>query len=913
MKKLFAFTVLMCCLLCSVVHADVYISEAVSKNLTLHPDERDKIHDYVILSNNGQDAVSLTGMTLCDDAGKAYPLPDRQLSPGEQLLIYCTGKKDGAPFKLSADGETLYLKNADGSTHSCLAIPALNANERFVDGKIQSGCKTSAAVSGIRLSEVCASNATIAVNGETPDWVEIENTGSETVNLSGWYLSDNASKPLKWRLPEDFSLAAGEMKAVYLNETTVGFKLSSEGEEIVLTNPDGRTMDYVAFGAQPQDTSMALEDCTWKQTYCVTPGQANRILSKSAYEAEVFSANNTGVYISEVLTASADFSSTRTQYDYIELHNATSERISLNGWYLSDSGSDPHKWAFPRNAFIPAKGYALIYADGTEKTTENKNVYYATFKLSQDNDIVLLSKGDTVIDHLSLGDQFGGVSCGRIAGGTGETVFFEKTTPQTANPTVGYRSRVAAPVFSHEGGALTDPICVEITVPEGATVYYTLNGETPTAKSSIYSAPIPVNKTTVLRAVACKEGELISPIVTASYLFDVSFAVPVVSLITDEKYISDSNIGLFVQRDDYRYDWEYPVHVQYFENGEIKINQLSSFRITGGFSRKRGQKSMAVYARGSLSEDRFSYNPFENRDYADIKSFTLRAAGTETWGTRFKDAFLTSLAEGENVMYQDARTVVVYINGRFWGHYNLREKINKHSIAQWEGITDENLIDNITLLKNKGDVLKGDRVEMTQLIKFCRTKDLNNKENLQYVLDNIDVMSWFDHTIFEIITGNGDMENVRYYKFPGGKWKVCLFDLDYAMAATNAYPLKVFINDPNEDIPFLYHEPVSALLKVPAMKELFLTRFGEILFEKFQPQDLDAQIDEWVKVIEPLIPAQNERWRTGDVEKWREAVATLRQNCQERPKKIVEHIASYFSLSKDEMEKYFGAFLKAVE
>lgn len=910
MKKLFALTVLMCSLLCAAAHADVYIQEAVSKNLTLHPDQKGEVHDYVILSNSGQTAVSLAGMKLCDEAGKAYRLPDRQLAPGEQLLIYCTGKSGGAPFKLSADGETLYLKNADGSTHSSLKIPAMDANERFVDGKVVVD-RSSAAVSSVRLSEVCASNSMIADSGETPDWVEIENTGSETADLSGWHLSDNASKPLKWRLPEGFTLAAGERKVVYLHESTVGFKLSSEGESVVLSDQKGRIMDYVVFDAQQQDTSLALEDGVWKQTYSVTPGEANRILSKSAYEMEVFSSNKTGVYISEVLTASANFTNSGNRFDFIELHNTTSQRISLYGWYLSDSGSDPKKWAFPKNAFIPANGYIIIYADGREINTSQSNVYSATFKLSQDNDVVILSNDNKVVDHISLGEQYGGISCGRIADGAGETVFFEKATPRSANPKVGYHVQTASPVLSHQGGILTETVSVEITAPAGATIYYTLNGETPTVKSSVYSAPIAVSKTTVLRAAAYKNGELISPVVSASYLFDIPFTVPVVSLITDDKYVNDSSMGLF--KHDIKYEWEYPVHVQYFENGELMINQLSSTRITGGSSRKRGQRSLAVYARGALSEDRFSYNPFENRDYTDVKSFTLRAAGTETWGTRFKDAFLTSLAAGTNVMYQDAQTVVVYINGRFWGHYNLREKINKYSIAQWEGVTDEDVIDNITILKNKGDVLQGSRDDMNRLINFCRTKDLNNEDNLQYVLDSIDVMSWFDHTIFEIISGNEDPENVRYYKVPGGKWKVCLFDLDFAMKDNNPYPISRFINDPRAEVTYLYHEPVSALLKVPAMRELFLERFGEILYEKFQPDALDAQIDEWVKVIGPLIPAQDERWNTGDIQAWNETVATLRKYCRERPAKVVEHITKTLSLSKSEVTKYFGDFLNAVK
>jgi len=918
MKKLFMLTVFLCCLLCVSAYADVYICEAVSKNLTLHPDAQGQVYDYVVLSNNGQDAVALDGMTLCDEAGKAYPLPARQLASGEQLLIYCSGEEGGAPFKLSSEGETLFIKNADGSTHSSLSIPAMSHNERFVNGKIVFDRQSSAAVCGIRLSEICPDNTLVASGGETPDWIEIENAGSTAADLSGWYLSDNASKPLKWALPGGFTLAAGEKRAVYLPEATVGFKLSAEGESVILSDSQGRAMDYAVYGALENDASMALDNGVWKTTYSVTPGKANSILSKDAYERSVFSANTSGVYISEVLTASANFTNKGNRYDYIELYNTTSKRISLKGWYLSDSSANPQKWAFPKDAFIPAKGYAIIYAAGKSISTKLDSVYYATFKLSMENEIVLLSKGDTVVDHISLGNQYGGVPCGRVIGGTGETVFFEKTTPQKENPKSGCRAQTAPPSFSHKGGIMSGAVSVSISAPAGATVYYTLNGDTPTTKSKVYSGPISVSATTLLRAAAYVKGEVISPVVTASYLFGVSSTVPVVSLITDDKYLNDYDMGLFKRGDkekaNYMYDWEYPVHVQYIENGELKINQLSSFRIAGETSRKRAQKGMAIFARSALSEDRFSYNPFPNRDYSDLKSFTLRAAGTEGSETRFKDAFLTSLAAGTNVMYQDARIVNVYINGKYWGHYNLREKINKYSIAQWEGITDEDVIDNITILKNKGDVLQGSREEMTPLIKFCRTKDLKKAENLQYVLDRIDVMSWFDHAIFEIICGNKDLENVRYYKVPGGKWKVCLYDLDNAMQDTKRYPLNRLVTDPDDDeVYHLYHEPISALLRVPAMRDMFLTRFGEILYQKFQPAMLDAQITQWANEIGPLISAQNKRWETGSKKDWNASVATLRKYCKERPAEVVEHLTSKFSLSKAEVKKYFGAFLGTVK
>ena len=94
MKKVFTLILLMCCLLCAVAHADVYICEAVSKNLTLHPDPQGEAHDYVILANDGPSAISLAGMKLCDEEGKAYSLPDRELAPGEMVEVRITDAFD---------------------------------------------------------------------------------------------------------------------------------------------------------------------------------------------------------------------------------------------------------------------------------------------------------------------------------------------------------------------------------------------------------------------------------------------------------------------------------------------------------------------------------------------------------------------------------------------------------------------------------------------------------------------------------------------------------------------------------------------------------------------------------------------------------------------------------------------------
>lgn len=78
---------------------------------------------------------------------------------------------------------------------------------------------------------------------------------------------------------------------------------------------------------------------------------------------------------------------------------------------------------------------------------------------------------------------------------------------------------VEAPVIDPAGGAFTSVQTVKITTAtEGATIYYTLDGKTPTEESEVYSEPISVDGITTIKAVAIKEGMNNSEIVTAKYI-----------------------------------------------------------------------------------------------------------------------------------------------------------------------------------------------------------------------------------------------------------------------------------------------------------------------------------------------------------------------------------------------------------
>lgn len=126
------------------------------------------------------------------------------------------------------------------------------------------------------ITEVQSSNSALTFDFDEYDWVEIYNAGSTDIDLTGYYMSDNPDNLLKSQLsvyvgplPSDMDpvLKAGEFTLVFCSNTDVAdinrhfdyfhtnFKLSSEGEEIHLSAPDGSLISSLVFPALSQNES----------------------------------------------------------------------------------------------------------------------------------------------------------------------------------------------------------------------------------------------------------------------------------------------------------------------------------------------------------------------------------------------------------------------------------------------------------------------------------------------------------------------------------------------------------------------------------------------------------------------------------------------------------------------------------
>jgi CotH protein/lamin tail-like protein len=105
------------------------------------------------------------------------------------------------------------------------------------------------ALAQVRITEFMASNDRTLVDedGDAPDWIEIGNLGTAT-DISGWFLTDDASNLSKWQFPAATQLAAGDFLAVFASSKNravsgaplhTNFKLKASGEYLALVKADG--------------------------------------------------------------------------------------------------------------------------------------------------------------------------------------------------------------------------------------------------------------------------------------------------------------------------------------------------------------------------------------------------------------------------------------------------------------------------------------------------------------------------------------------------------------------------------------------------------------------------------------------------------------------------------------------------
>ena len=278
-------------------HNGVYISELMARNGTTTAGPNGQYPDWIELLNTTNAPVDLSGCGISDDI---------RIDPGQYLVLWCMVEQmDGyisLPFNLSGSkGDAVILVDKNGGILDMWEFGAQEKDYSLIRGytgdgnldvhsdfvvtdKPTPGYPNTAAgyaafdkqrnpdvgVHDITFSEILSDGYRYKLDAKgVPDdddqgkWVELYNRSDQSVDLSGYSLSDNEKKPTKWVFPEGTSIAGKGYLILYMSGSlplegkdeksvtaemkarTLNFAVSGQGETLYLYNDAGTLIDRV--------------------------------------------------------------------------------------------------------------------------------------------------------------------------------------------------------------------------------------------------------------------------------------------------------------------------------------------------------------------------------------------------------------------------------------------------------------------------------------------------------------------------------------------------------------------------------------------------------------------------------------------------------------------------------------------
>ncbi len=447
--------------------AQLHLNELMAVNNSTDYDDFFEAEDWVEVYNSGG-IVNLAGYYLSDDPDSLtkwmFPSTNAGLTtvlPGGHVRIWCDNDldqgEDHAGFKLSGDGEEVFLVEPDGVTVvDQIAFGPQAANISY--GRACDGCPdwiyfdvptpeqpnayVQPETAQLYLNEFQHQNATTVAPELGPGgaWLELHNPNAFAVNVANYTLSHSTAS---WTLPNDDPVGtvieSEGFLLIWLNgETQWGSNHASitvpadatPPSEWTLTGPDGAVVDQATWVPVGQDESYGRSTdggLVWQVFSQPTPQVSNQLLlipGAALVINELLSDNAWGI---------SDEAGERE--DWFEVHNPTAQPVDLAGYYLTDQWNNPTKFrvpvGLPDSTVIAPGGFMLFWAD----EDQNQGWNHVNFRLSNDGEHLALRSPDgfTVVDSLNFPAIWPSFSYGRLEDASVPWVFFEQTTPNASN------------------------------------------------------------------------------------------------------------------------------------------------------------------------------------------------------------------------------------------------------------------------------------------------------------------------------------------------------------------------------------------------------------------------------------------------------------------------------------------------
>lgn len=501
-------------------------------------------------------------------------------------------------------------------------------------------------------------------------------------------------------------------------------------------------------------------------------------------------------------------------------------------------------------------------------------------------------------------------------------------------------------MFSHPSGFYGSKFTLKLASDSKYTIRYTTNGNEPVSSSKKYNAAEGIKITdksseigsedevTIIRAAAFSGSTKVGKTVTATYIVngdynnfkDAYSNIAVVSVTTDKKNLYGST-GIFTNYTDHGRDSERPAHIEFFDSdGTAGFSIDAGLRVYGGTSRGAPQKSLKIVARKEYDPEngKFKYPMLPDSVNSEgvpvdrFDSFVLRAGGNDNlFGSRrntlLRDALVHTLAgKMGNIAFQAYRPVIVYINGMYWGLYNLRDDTDNDYIEQHYGIPKDDVAiiayghENGEWFYKIDEGTEADLESYKNMLSYIANTNMAISANYASACQKLDMDNFMKYIAVNVFANNRDWphNNVRAWMHDG-KWRFVLKDIDYSwgiydlpgqtenvVAEETAHSENV-LRGRAGDISAAF----ASLMKNKTFKAQFLELVDKMVNNYFSVKNATALIDKMVASMTPEIPrietniwyvnpdnpAEGQNSITQNYDRWMIGIDTLYEYAQKRP------------------------------
>ena len=593
--------------------------------------------------------------------------------------------------------------------------------------------------------------------------------------------------------------------------------------------------------------------------------------------------------------------------DWIELYNTSNSDVDLNGWYLTDKPNNLTKWQFPSSFIVSANSVAIIYCSGLDEI--NGGVAHSNFKITQTkfNEVFVLSDASgSVVDSISVVPAQKSHSRGRDINGGSTWSLFTTATPN-ANNTGAMLEYAPMPSFSQTSGYYSGPFDLTLSSTDpNALIYYTTDGSRPDNSANLYTGPFNISSTSVIKAVAYSTNGSVPPSFIDYHTFFVNdtHTIPILSVSGDSVAILIEDglqtIGSW---------WNGVPHepqgtIEWFDKNGVLLDKG-----TGEFN-KHGNDSWAYDQRGFdyVMRDQFGYNHalqdkvFDTKSRDKFQRVIVKAAANDNYpfsfgssGAHIRDAYIQHLSQLADLRLDERSTksCILYLNGQYWGVYEMREKVDDHDFTDYYYDQDKN---NLQFLKTWGGTWieyggPQAQTDWDNLKNFITTNSMANQANYQTVKSQYNTGSIIDYFLLNSYVVCGDWLNWNTAWWRGmdtagekKKWRYTLWDMDNTFdhgtnytgvptMSVNADPCDPSsLSDPGGQ----GHVPIwNELLNNSDFFDDYLNRWQDLANGYLSCDTMISILDSMIAVIDPEMPRQIAKWG-GTYTEWQSNVQDVR-------------------------------------